>query len=721
MLTITDIGMERTGELRSVPGGLLKAHTCLGIHVCGDGVVRIPELLEQLITLCSDDATRFVRESRAAMFVSASQASFIGVVGSSLTSGYTNASVASSKKISCPDVNKIMFLSPFDCYAAGLCNIQRSFDPSPYSGTYGCRVDTGFTMHGLFAHNFRSDNRQHGNCCLSEEAADELALAFGESHWIVYDDPVAIANGIPPPKCYTATPICTRGIPHNFVPGLHSALNDYCSFIESYRTMSDREGKDTVDSIMCLPFSAFTQALNPDLEPTADVSLRTCFREQLEGSVVTGRGYLPDATPEADAIATEPLFRRPCQVTSGDCPFATSYEAIDTFFNACSTLALMARSCARYKKQSDSTAECIAAFHATIDKYVNGDGTNLTPCDASWAADALVLINVLYPSNVHIGEFAILDGIAKAPHFCQQMLSSKNPVSFTIDTIPCLHAVDVRMVRLFWSSFCRPDPSTCAWKWGLAPFLTLLLQHNGSHKTTPETIAQFRNGLETAARSVWLVYSPDGSTPPPADHPTSTAKSPAHVTRHHIDPVFVGSKRSGLRQRGACIGIKPHSYRQVLVELLGASISGVECNVALNEGGLGLRVSSDPTILDEHGRERTDKSVSPVQTEGDECAYGSRGDKIEGAIAQKEAWDRNALMCKPLYTKIEPPRHPDIRCRGEFGFSQYFQAENAKMARDGQRMSQSFVHAKQMMVDAAGSAGAAVAHRVEDALVQDSA
>ena len=61
-----------------------------------------------------------------------------------------------------PDVNKIMLLSPFDCYVAGLCNIQRSFDPGPYSGTYGCRVDTGFTMHGLCAHNFRSDNRQHG-------------------------------------------------------------------------------------------------------------------------------------------------------------------------------------------------------------------------------------------------------------------------------------------------------------------------------------------------------------------------------------------------------------------------------------------------------------------------------------------------------------------------------------------------------------------------------
>ena len=554
-----------------------------------------------------------------------------------------------------------------------------------------------------------------GNCCLSEEAADELAMAFGDSHWIVYDDPIAIANGTPPSKYYTATPICTRGIPHNFTPGLHSLLNDYCSFLESYRTMSDREHKDTVDSIMCLPFSPFTQALNPDLEPTADVSLRTCFRDQLENSVSTGRGYLPDATSEADAIATEPLFRRPCQVTSGDCPFANSYEAVDTFFNACNTLALLARSCARAKDPDYGASDCVATLHATIDKYVNGEEGRLSVSDSAWAADALVLLNVLYPCSVNTGEFAILDGIAKSAHFCQKAINSEHPTAFTIETMPCLQNVDVRMVRMFWSSFCRSGASKCAWKWGVAPFLTLLLQHNGSHKTSPEVIAQFRNGLETAVRAVWLVYSPDGVSPPPADHPASTAASPAHIARHHIDPVFVGNQSTGLRQRGASIGMKPHSYRQVLAELLGAKIVGVECNVALNEGGLSLRVSSDPTILDEHGKERTDKAISPVQTEGDESAYGSREDKIEGAVAQKQAWDRNALLCKPLYTAIEPPRHPEVRGRGEFGFSQFFQAEHAKMASDGQRMSESFVHAKQMMVAAADPA---VARRVEEALAR---
>jgi hypothetical protein len=158
--------------------------------------------------------------------------------------------------------------------------------------------------------------------------------------------------------------------------------------------------------------------------------------------------------------------------------------------------------------------------------------------------------------------------------------------------------------------------------------------------------------------------------------------------------------------------MKPHSYRQVLAELLGVKIPDVVCNVALNEGGMALRVSSDPTILDEEGNERTDKSVSPVQTEGDESAYGKRKDKLAGAIAQKHAWDCNALLGKALYTAIEPPRSAEIRGRGEFGFSQFFQMEHAKMAKDGQSMSSSFATAKAMLREASNPAVANFVNRV---------
>ena len=51
-------------------------------------------------------------------------------------------------------------------------------------------------------------------------------------------------------------------------------------------------------------------------------------------SCATGRSYLPDATHEDDAIFTEPLWRRPCQASVGDNPFATSYEYADSVWNA---------------------------------------------------------------------------------------------------------------------------------------------------------------------------------------------------------------------------------------------------------------------------------------------------------------------------------------------------------------------------------------------------
>ena len=188
LLTITDFEIERVDPIRRTGNSALgDAKVAMGIHVCGDCAARIPEVIAAMRThVYPTSKIDYVTQSRAALFVAASQASFIGHVGAALTAGYANAAIASSKKISVctfvrtlsvevcelaltrpasqqvPDVNKLLLLSPMDCYVAGLNNIQRSFDGSFYSGTYGCRVDTGFTMPGLYAHNLRSDKRQHG-------------------------------------------------------------------------------------------------------------------------------------------------------------------------------------------------------------------------------------------------------------------------------------------------------------------------------------------------------------------------------------------------------------------------------------------------------------------------------------------------------------------------------------------------------------------------------
>lgn len=702
MLTITDVEAEVLGEVVKV-GGASDGHVpvALGLHVCGDGALRIPELLNALsdhLKHSSNFEMEYLNQSRAALFVAASQASYVSVVGSSLMAGYANASVASSKKINVPDVNTLLLLSPFDCYVAGLSNLQSSYDGTNYTGTYGCRVDIGYTPHGLFAHNFRSDKRQHGSCALSEEAADELAIEFGKNHWIVYDVPDGSSRGQGTKKVYTSVPPAVRGIPHHWIPRIHSVLKHHDAFIETYREMSDRADADTVDSIMALPFSPWTQALSPDVEATADASLRTCFRSHRDSSVSSGRAYLPYATPEEDAIITEPLFRRPCQVSSGDCPFATCYESAETFFNACSTLALLARAFVHRHKEDATPQQSVDSLCQAIDNFCSGEG-ELTSVDACWAADALVLFNVLYPSNVNIAEYAIHTAIAKASPACHQAQQSKS--GMRLQQVPNIEAVDIRFARLFWEGVKR------ALDYGLRDFLIVILKHNGSHKTTRKTIGQFRSGLERSVRAVWLVYSADGKTPPTCDHPCSTAKTPEHVCRHHIDPIFVGNLACGTKQRASPIGLKPHNYRQILSELLGVSISGVECQTAINEGGLSLRRSSDPTILEADGSKRTEKSVSPVQTESDELAYGTRDDKINGAVLQKRAWDLNALLLKPLFTAVEPPAPIEYRTRGEFGNSHFFLNELAKMTMDGQRVSSTVSQAKALIASGCRSGLAA--------------
>lgn len=496
------------------------------------------------------------------------------------------------------------------------------------------------------------------------------------------------------------TPTSTRGIPHNFIPRIHTVLNTYCDFIETARTLTGREDADTVDSIMCLPFSAWTQALRPDIEPSSDASLRTCFRDELETGVHSGRAHLVDSTPEQYAIVREPLFRRPQQVASGDCPFATSYEEMDTFFNASNTIALIAECACKSKMPRATPSECVSNLASIVDDFVNKScehaNGDLSWEETSWAADTLLLLNVLYPSSVTVGDLAILPAFAKAvPHI--QQCDRKKVVGLVqiVDDDEYLDALN------FWRSFQREDASKCAWTSGIAPLLTILLTLKGSHKTSPETIAQVRSALETAVRAVWLTHSEDGEMAPPDSSPASSAKSPAHITRHHIDPVFVGDEDQGILQRGALVGLKPHSYRQVLAEMLGAHIDKVNCNVHQNSGGMALRVSSDPTILEEDGSLRTDKSISPTQTEGDETAYGSRKNKITGALAQKSAWDGNALLGLPLFTAVEKPQTQELRTRGEFGYSAFFQNEASTSAEDSQLPSRALTAAKNAIMKAA--------------------
>lgn len=405
-------------------------------------------------------------------------------------------------------------------------------------------------------------------------------------------------------------------------------------------------------------------------------------------------------------------------------PFATAYENVDTFFNACNLICLIARSSGRFNSSAPSS-DVVAHIHALVDHFVNGkdDGEEMSEsasCSAAesddyaqmmnavWAADVLTLLNVLFPTFVKIGQPCLLDGVSKAsPAARGGVRVLGNAGSFAIDD------ESVLQVRRFWSAFTRDDKEKSAWQNGVAPLLELLLDNGGSHDVSMELRTKVKHALEKAVRAVWLVHSSNGVALPPAHSPLHDASSPERVCRVHIDPRFVGDERAGIEQRASTIGLKPHTYRQILTLLLGSNIDGVVVNAAINEGGLGLRVSSDATILDERGELRTDKATSPVQTEGVQAAYGNHDDRVNNAVAQRSAWDMNALLLAPIFVNVSWPRDEEVRTRGEIGTSAFMQKDAATRAADGQLLVNSYVSAKHALNRAANPK---VAHMVERAM-----
>ena len=139
---------------------------------------------------------------------------------------------------------------------------------------------------------------------------------------------------------------------------------------------------------------------------------------------------------------------------------------------------------------------------------------------------------------------------------------------------------------------------------------------------------------------------------------------------------------------------------------MGAHLPNVKCQVVRNEGaqnatrtinnsnsltillgtalvlagGLSLRISSAADMLDEKGKLRSLKSISPVQTEGECDGYGSRKDKENAAPLQRNAWDKNALLLAPLFVAIGKPLPVSIRGRAAMG------RPNAEQATANQQM-----------------------------------
>lgn len=675
-----------------------QSRAAVGLHVCGHQCVRVVDALRALVAAHprEETALRQAQTARAALLASFSQASLVSELACSLRSGHANVAIASSKRIGIADVSTLLLLTPYDAYVAGFSNVQCSFANTPYVGAYGPRVDTGISPAGLDGRNMGSDSRQHGNLCLTPALVDEMTAIFAERYWVVEEGeedeqrggPASAASAcrnkrkaggkgmpLPPPKRrFYAAPPSARGVPHGLVAGVHAALDDYDRFLEAVRkecALPSAARPDTVDCIAVLPFSPWSQCLPPDAGQCTEAAIRTSHRDPT--SVATGRAHICDATREEDAIVREPLFRRPSEVACSDNPFCTSYEYVGSFFNCAATLGLYARTLhdlhpRKKGAAARSPASDLRGLRLAIDALVRGEPL---PCVAAvLAADALVLLNLAYPSCTSVSELALDDDVALLPALVARKAKEGEGESAVV-------VAPARGRTHFWKPFsadgCRTRAQS-AWSNGIAPLAETLLYLGGRHDVDDEWRQRVRTELETAVRAAWLAASEDG-TAPPLGGPFKGVKTPEHVGRRHIDPVFVSDARpegeeEGLvdarPQSGAAIGAKSCALRQVAALLLGSFLPAAgPCNVANNEGGLSLRVSADPTILDSRGRPRTEKAVSPVQRESDWAAFGSREAKLKGAVAQRKAWDANTRLLLPVMSSLRPPFSEEKRFRGQ--------------------------------------------------------
>ncbi|MAT10382.1 MAG: hypothetical protein CMM02_05165 [Rhodopirellula sp.] len=171
LLVITDVKAEALDSecepLNSRTDANLR-RMALSFTVCGDGVVRVVDLVDMYsarivaaLTHREWDFAATLRAERSALtFAAAARASEINDVTTAVTAGYLRTSIASSKRVLVNDMNVRMLLTIWQVHRAGISNVPRSFETTPWSGTYQGGFDIGTSGGiGLGASSLTADKR----------------------------------------------------------------------------------------------------------------------------------------------------------------------------------------------------------------------------------------------------------------------------------------------------------------------------------------------------------------------------------------------------------------------------------------------------------------------------------------------------------------------------------------------------------------------------------
>jgi hypothetical protein len=685
----------RDARLRSV---------AIKLAVCGDTPVRLPELLDLYARDESrEDHVKQTFEQLALLLGGAARASEVNDVAASVTAGHVNSSIACAKRILVGDLNMRLLCTLYQVFRVGTSNVPRSFETTPWSGTYGAGFDIGTSGGiGVRASSLTADNRNHGKILMAQAQVDEWCAEAAKTHYVPVDD-----------QFYSAVPREARGVPHATIPGLHAYLDQYVDGLEHARTLIGVQDRRTVDSLQCLPLSPFAERQAPHVSEGSDPTVPKRFRNPDDAVDAEGRAFQVDATCADVAILREPLV--PCvAITSPqDCIFGQAQPFLTSVIGAAAALARLARSASLFESpgaDAERTPESeVFHLYSMLKNYYDCEYRfgNHYKTGFYWASVAAVLLNSIFTSAHQMAEQVIVDGNAKGPAACAARMRGQEANGEPAVGAPLkdlVSAEEFARAKAWWKPFTRHSEHLNPWV-HVSPLLVLLSKINGSLDLPVSTYDEVARAVHNLVCSgAWLHASPDGKQPPREPSPLAGLRAPSHVRSEHVTPVFVGKTGSlhDSKPATACVvGVLPMGFQQILALLQGASHDPtVVANYAHNFSFLIYRPSAAPDIVTNCKKQRSSKAISCVNVEGDEAAFGTRADKLAVCKLHRVAWRINLDLVRPLCLRVAKPRPERQLARGDRARVDYAKQRKRELDAEG------LLTKQQVVADAAMHAAA---------------
>ena len=617
----------------------------------------------------------------ALLFAGASTASFINDMGMATAQETFLHSVATCGRATTVDRSALP-LNTCDDAVVGQRMGLHTMCAGLYEGVYQA-FDTGRMPMGFNAQTHFADGRQYGGVVLDPLVAQQAAPLFVQAQCVPLSDTDTHAVVATPPEV-------SSGEPLYMYTRLHSCLNTLTSALDSLHFgLFGLNGNSGQTAVMVPSVGVYGQQLDVHVDRCSKELWEAHFmRQDAEAKIVDAQMPFSDATAPAYALFRMPMFKGSDKLdwTSGPADSPLPYAS--TFLEAACVVARIASfiggARASARESVDMLYRSMRAFHE-LEK--TPDPATYTaaavPPAEEWmypVAALILLTGVMYPCTHGINVKTVPAPYALAYPEMARLVYAYVVRGEDVGTgrhglvlADCFASsptaerrTQVANARSVFAAYDGSRPGPSAWD-RVADLLVQLLQRNGRAGAGRADIAALRTCIEKAVTAAAIVYSPDGTSPPLPPCPCAgfVYQSDSRLMNAHIKQKFVGDATGPARR--ALIGLHQFQFRSILLLLLGAHVAD-EVNVYGQEGQMLLRISSDATIRDRHGRPRSSKQISCVQTEKD--MLGSRDEREAVCTAQRAAWNNNFKLLLPLYTALESPVAKTLRMLGHVGLTE---------------------------------------------------